>query len=152
MNRSMLVIPVATVVAILSGCATSPHGNLARSADRLDHNAEALARDDHGRAGYASSSYSREADELAVKAHDFRRAVEDSHADRRDLGDSFESLSHTYHALRDDVDRADSRDAQLDLKPVTEAYLDVEREMGGYRDHDRVARDRDTRDRDPYVR
>jgi hypothetical protein len=51
------------------------------------------------------------------------------------------------------VDRSDSREAQLDLKPVTEAYLDVEREMGGYRgDRDRYARDRDHRDRDPYIR
>jgi len=147
MNRSLLVIPVAAFMAFMGGCATSPHGNLARSADRLDHNAELLARDDHGRS--ASSSYSREADALAEKAHDFRLAVTDSRADRRDLEGAFESLSRTYHALRDDVDRADSREAQLDLKPVTEAYLDVEREMGGYRASDRYARDRD---RDRYSR
>ena len=147
MNRSMLVISVATLMTVMGGCVTSPHGNLARSADRLDHNADVLARDDHG--GHAGSSYSREADALAEKAHDFRLAVGDSRADRRDLDAAFESLSRTYHALRDDVDRSDSREAQLDLKPVTEAYLDVEREMGGYRASDRYARDRD---RDPYVR
>jgi hypothetical protein len=147
MNRSLLVIPVVTLMAFMGGCATSPHGNLSRSADRLEHNADVLARDDHGR--YASSSYSREADQLARESHDFRLAVADSRADRRDLDAAFESLSRTYHALRDDVDRSDSREAQLDLKPVTEAYLDVEREMGGYRASDRYARDRD---RDPYVR
>jgi hypothetical protein len=73
----------------------------------------------------------------------------DSRADRRDLDVAFESLSRSYHDLRDDVDRSDSREAQLDLKPVTEAYLDVEREMGGYRASDRYARDRD---RDGYRR
>ena len=147
MNRSVLLIPAAMLMAVMSGCASSPHGNLARSADRLEHNATVLSRDDRG--GFASGSYSREADALAEKAHDFRMAVTDSRADRRDLDGAFESLSRTYHALRDDVDRADSREAQLDLKPVTEAYLDVEREMGGYRasDRDRYARDRD-RDRD----
>jgi hypothetical protein len=152
MNRSTLVIPLAILVGVVGGCATSSHGNLARSADRLDHNAELLARDDHrdGREGW-NSSYSREADALAEKAHDFRRAVTDSRGDRRDLDDAFESLSRTYHALRDDVDRADSREAQLDLKPVTEAYLDVEREMGGYRGGDKYARDRD-RDRAGYAR
>jgi hypothetical protein len=144
MNRSTLVIPVAALAALLSGCATSPHGNLARSAERLDHNADVLARDDHG---YARTSYSREADELALKAHDFHRAVGDSRADKRDLDVAFESLSRSYHDLRDDVDRADNREAQLDLKPVTEAYLDVEREMGGYKAEGRTARDRD---RDPY--
>ena len=147
MNRSLLVIPVATLMTLMGGCATSPHGNLAQSADRLEHNADLLARDDHGR--YESTSYSREADQLAEKSHDFRLAVRDSRADRRDLDAAFESLSRTYHALRDDVDRSDSREAQLDLKPVTDAYLDVEREMGGYRASDRYARDRD---RDPYVR
>ncbi|MEJ0035937.1 MAG: hypothetical protein WDO68_07625 [Gammaproteobacteria bacterium] len=149
MNRSMLVIPVVTLMAFIGGCATSPHGNLARSADRLENNSGQLARYDHGRGGYASSGYSREADTLAEKAHDFRLAVGDSRADRRDLDQAFESLSRSYHALRDDVDRSDSREAQLDLKPVTEAYLDVEREMGGYRGGDRVARDRD---RNPYAR
>jgi hypothetical protein len=147
MNRAVFFIPVAALMAIMGGCASSPHGNLARSADRLEHNSAVLARDDRG--GRSSSTYSREADDLAEKARDFRMAVMDSRADRRDLDVAFESLSRTYHALRDDVDRSDSRDAQLDLKPVTEAYLDVEREMGGYRASDRYARDRD---RDRYSR
>jgi hypothetical protein len=144
----MLVIPAAALVTLMSGCATSPHGNLARSAERLENNADELARSDSG--AYANGSYSREADVLAEKAHDFRHAVKDSHADRDDLDAEFESLSRTYHDLRDDVDRSDSREAQLDLKPVTEAYLDIEREMGGYHsDRDRYARDHD---RDPYIR
>lgn len=146
-NKSTLVIPVATLMALV-GCATSPHGNLARSADRLEHNADLLSRNDRDSRGDASESYTREATELAEKAHDFRRAVEDSHGDRRDLDTAFESLSRTYHDLRDDVDRSDSREAQLDLKPVTDAYLDVEREMGGYHGEDRYARGRD---RDPYA-
>lgn len=147
MNRSLFVIPAVTLLAFMSGCASSPHGNLGRSAERLDDNATALARHDGGR--YASSSYSREADQFAERAHDFNMAVKDSRADRRDLDRAFEDLSRSYHALRDDVDRSDSREAQLDLKPVTEAYLDVEREMGGYRADDRYARDHDhDRDRD----
>jgi hypothetical protein len=147
MNRSLFFIPLAALMVALGGCATSSHGNLARSADRLEHNAAVLARNDRG--AYSSRSYSREADDLAEKARDFRLAVMDSRADRRDLDGAFESLSRTYHALRDDVDRSDSREARLDLKPVTEAYLDVEREMGGYRASDRYARDRD---RDRYSR
>jgi hypothetical protein len=144
MNRAMFFIPAVALMTIMGGCASSPHGNLGRSADRLEHNSAVLARNDRG-----SSTYSREADQLAEKAHDFRMAVMDSRADRRDLEGTFESLSRSYHALRDDVDRSDSREAQLDLKPVTEAYLDVEREMGGYRASDRYARDRD---RDRYSR
>jgi hypothetical protein len=44
--------------------------------------------------------------------------------------ESFGRLSRSYHALRDEVERSDSREARIDLKPVTESYLDVEREMG----------------------
>ncbi len=50
------------------------------------------------------------------QAHDFNLAVRDSRADRRDLNAEFERLSRSYHALRDDVDRSDSREAQLDLE------------------------------------
>ena len=45
---------------------------------------------------------------------------------------AFERVSRSYHLVRDEVDRSDSREAQADLKPVTETYLDVERGMGGY--------------------
>jgi hypothetical protein len=138
--KSIVIVPL--VLVALGGCATTSHGNLVRSTDRLERSADALARDDRGGRDFSGTSYSREADELANEAHDFRRAVEDRQGDRRDLDSAFESLSRAYHALRDDVDRSQSRDAQLDLKPVTEAYLDVEREMGGYPAHDRYARER----------
>jgi hypothetical protein len=138
----MLFTPM--LLLALAGCATTSHGNLVSSTDRLERSADALARHDRGGRDVSGSgySYSREADELAEEAHDFRRALEDRQGDRRDLDSAFDSLSRAYHALRDDVDHADSRDAQLDLKPVTEAYLDVEREMGGYPAKDRYARER----------
>ena len=41
----------------------------------------------------------------------------------------------------DEVERSRDRQAELDFKPVTEAYLDVEREMRRVGDRDRVARD-----------
>jgi hypothetical protein len=143
----MLVIPVVALMGFMGGCASSPHGDLGRSAERLERNSADLARHDHG--DYSDRSYSREASALAEEARDFRMAVHDSRADRSDLDEAFEDLSRTYHELRDDVDRSDSREAKLDLKPVTEAYLDVERAMGGYRADDRYARDRD---RDHYHR
>jgi hypothetical protein len=143
-HKMMLVCPMLLVA--LAGCATTSHGNLVRSADRLERSADVLARDDRGGRD-SGASYSREADELADEAHDFRRALEDRQGDRRDLDAAFESLSRAYHALRDDVDRSASRDAQLDLRAVTEAYLDVEREMGGYRANDRYAEDRRSYDR-----
>ncbi len=123
---------------ILAGCATT-HGSLPSSADRLQRNAEVLARN----ARDDSSNYSRDARELAAEARDFRLAVTDRRADDRDVKDSFERLSKDYHAVRDNVDRSHSRQAELDLRPVTDAYLDIERAVGGYPASDRYARDRD---------
>ena len=129
---------VAAFAAIgMSGCVTT-HGNLATSAERLERSAAELradARDD------GSRSYSRDAQEFADETRDFRRALEDSDTDREDLNDAFRDLSGRYHALRDEVERSRDRDAELDFKPVTEAYLDVEREMRRVGGRDRYARD-----------
>jgi hypothetical protein len=148
-GQVMVAVPIL-VLAALAGCVTT-HGNLASSADRLERNADALTRDsrytredDYG----AASGYSRDARELAERTRDFRETLADRRADDRDVKAAFERVSQTYHRLRDDVDRTDSHYAQVDLRPVTEAYLDVEREMGGY-DRHRYAREDDLR-RDRY--
>lgn len=59
--------------------------------------------------------------------------------------EAFHDLSRSYHALRDDVERSRSAAVDWEFRPVTQAYLDMEREMRGhgyYRDY------RDYRDRD----
>jgi hypothetical protein len=116
----------------LSGCATT-HGGLYSSADRLDRSAQAFAQDaEEAPHGYAENTgYTEDAQDFAVQAHEFRRTVENRGAD--DVRASFDELSRSYHALRDDVERSGSRDASIDLHPVTEAYLDVEDNMGGAR-------------------
>jgi hypothetical protein len=141
--RNIASTMAGLVLMALGGCATT-HGNLTSSADRLERSADALNRDVRDE----PASYSRDTRELADRAHDFRRMVEDRRTDDRDVKASFEQLSRSYHAVRDEVDHSDSRQAQVDFKPVTEAYLDVEREMGGYPDSHRYARGSDTRDRD----
>lgn len=135
-------LTIAAFAAVgLSGCMTT-QTNLTSSAERLENSAIELQSDarDEG----ATDSYYRDAQEFASEARDFRRIIEDRHADRDDVGDAFKDLSRRYHALRDEVERARDRAAELDFKPVTEAYLDVEREMRSYGNHrDRYARDDD---------
>ena len=120
----------------LAGCATTRHGGLDSSADRLDRNAQAFAEDsrDAPRGYDESTSYTEDARDFADRAHEFRRTVEDR--DTGDTGDrdvkvAFDELSRSYHALRDDVERSGSPDARRDMQPVTQAYLDVEDNMGG---------------------
>jgi hypothetical protein len=117
----------------LAGCATTPHGGIDYSANRLDSNAQVFAQDaQQAPRGYSeNTSYTEEAQDFADRAHEFRRTVEDPGADKRDVRASFDDLSRSYHALRDDVQRSDSDYARRDLGPVTQAYLDVEDDMGG---------------------
>ena len=133
-------LTIASFAAVgLAGCVTT-HGSLENNAQRLERSAvelQADARND------GSNNYYRDAQEFAVEARDFRRTLEDRRADDDDVEDAFRDLSSRYHALRDEVERSRDRDAELDFKPVTEAYLDVEREMrrvDGDR-RDRIARD-----------
>jgi hypothetical protein len=114
----------------LSGCATTTRSNMATSADRLEHNANLLA--DDARSADYPSGYVREVHMLADDARDFRRTVEDRASSDGDVKVAFERLSRSYHAVRDEVDHSDSRTARGDLQPVTDSYLDIEREMGGY--------------------
>lgn len=120
-----------TAVALV-GCATT-HGGLYTSADRLDRNAQAFAADsEEAPRGYAEDTrYTEDARDFADRAHEFRRTVEDHGADNRDVKASFDDLSRSYHSLRDDVERSGDRQASRDLQPVTQAYLDVEDNMGG---------------------
>lgn len=137
--RNPLLIAATVGLMAVGGCATTG-GNLSNSADRLERSAYALhdeAQDDNARSGFQ-----RDARELAEEARDFRRTVEDRDASKEDVRDAFSDVSKRYHAMRDEVERSRSRVAEREFQPVTEAYLDVEREMRSRDDRrDRYARD-----------
>ncbi|MGH8201868.1 MAG: hypothetical protein ACREVO_16145 [Steroidobacteraceae bacterium] len=126
-------LTAAFIAVSLAGCATTPHGGLDHSANRLDDNAQAFAENaQEAPRGYdENADYTGEARDFADRAHEFRRTVEDPGADKRDVRESFDELSRSYHTLRDDVQHSDSDVARHDLQPVTTAYLDVEDDMGG---------------------
>jgi len=138
LRNNLLIVATVGLMAV-GGCATTG-GNLSSSANRLERSAYALhgeARDDGARSGFQ-----RDARELAEEAREFRRTVEDRDASKEDVRDAFSDVSKRYHAMRDEVERSRSRDAEREFQPVTEAYLDVEREMRSRDDRrDRYARD-----------
>ncbi|WP_129642518.1 hypothetical protein [Peristeroidobacter agariperforans] len=131
--RNNLLIAATVGLMALGGCATTG-GSLSSSASRLERNANALhdeAQDDDARSGFQ-----RDARELAEEAREFRRTVEDRSSSKEDMREAFSDVSKRYHAMRDEVERSQSREAEQEFRPVTEAYLDVEREMRS-RDDDR---------------
>jgi hypothetical protein len=134
--RNAVWIVSGIAAASLAGCATTS-SSLEDSSERLERSA--LELHDEAREHDVGSNYRRNAEELANEARDFRRLVADGDADRDDLDDAFRDLSMEYHALRDDTER--NRESELDdeFQDVTEAYLDIEREMG--RRKSRIASD-----------
>jgi len=105
-----------------------------RTADRLQHNAAALAQDTDRLPGGRDypTGYTRDTEQLAEDARYFRHVAEDRNSSDSDVTVAFKRVSRSYMTVRDDVEHSDSREARADLKPVTDAYLDLEREVGGY--------------------
>jgi hypothetical protein len=134
---------IAATVGLMSvgGCATTG-GSLTSSATRLERSAYALQEEAND--SDVRSDFRRDARELAEETRDFRRVVEDRNSNKEDVHDAFEDVSRRYHSMRDEVERDRDREANAEFRDVTEAYLDVEREMRS-RDgrRDRLARDDD---------
>ena len=131
-TRTLALALTSTAALALFGCVTA-RSSLTSSAASLDRSADSLARSVYDvPASETSSRYNRDVQALAEDAHAFRRAAEGRSASDSDVRAAFDRVSRDYHAVRDDVDRSDSRTAREDLRPVTQSYLDVERDMGRY--------------------
>ena len=109
--RSITLAIASSVLLGLGGCVMT-RGGLTSSADRLEHSAHVFAQN----ARDEPPGYSRGARELADRAYEFRRTVEERRAGGAEVKESFERLSRSYHALRDEVERSDSREARIDFE------------------------------------
>ena len=110
------------------------------SAGRLERSADAFASDARG--------YFHDAPEFVDQAHDFRETLD--RAGDRDVILAYEQLWRTYQALRQEVERSGSPQAEVDLKPVTRAFRDVVRDISGYADADSALYARGGYQHDPY--
>lgn len=144
--RTIALAAAACAVVALCGCVET-RSNLTSAADRLDHNASAMARDTRDLPAADTEDYPagylRDMRQLADDAHEFRDTAAEHGASDTDTKRAFKHLSRSYLTVRDEVEHSDSREARRDLKPVTDAYLDVEREMGGYPERRASAADED---------
>jgi len=133
-----IVPALAATLSFIVGCATTG-GTLTGSAERLEKSSYELQKE--SRLDASHGAYSREATALAEEAREFRLVVNDRRARDGDVDDAFADVSKRYHALRDEMDRTrNSREADVEFKAVTDAYLDLEREMRRH-GKDRYARD-----------
>lgn len=132
---------IAATVGLMAvgGCVTTG-GSLTSSATRLERSAYALQEEAND--SDVRNDFRRDARELAEETREFRRVVEDRNSSKEDVHDAFADVSRHYHAMRDEVEDERDHEAKAEFRDVTEAYLDVEREMRDGR-RDRLASDYD---------
>jgi hypothetical protein len=116
---------VISVLLALAGCATT-HSTMMRSANDLERSVDAFVSD-------AGRDFP-DAREFANQAHDFLETAD--RAGDREIISAYEHLWDAYHALRHEVERSGSRRAQVDFKPVTQAFIYVVRDIRGYANAD----------------
>jgi len=132
------------LAGLASGCATGPgtsrasRANVAGTADRLEQDADLLARDSAeapARGDYASSS-ARDTHQLAMDSHELRRTVEDRDSSDAAVQAAFDRVSRSFHAVRDEVNHTDTEAAQRDFHPVATDYRDLRNDLGEPADHE----------------
>lgn len=137
-RNNWLIAATVGLVAV-GGCATTG-GGLTSSANRLERSAFALQEESND--SDIRGDFRRDARELAEETREFRRVVEDRRSSDEDVHEAFEDVSRRYHALRDEMDDDRDHEANAEFRDVTEAYLDVEREVRSREGRrDRLARD-----------
>jgi hypothetical protein len=137
--RSGAIATSVLVLLTLASCATT-RSHMITSAGRLDRRAVEFATVTRG--------YFRNSPEFTDQARNFRETVDG--AGDREVILAYEQLWRTYQALRQEVKRSDSRQAQIDLKSVTQAFRDVVGDMSGYADADSALYARGGYQHDPY--
>ena len=124
--RTVLVVMSWLAVVLVAGCETT-HTRTARAADKLERRIDAFAAGACDQSSAACSSRQQFADQVQA----FRETCANG-ADQ-EVVFAFQRLWRSYHALRDEVYRLRDRQLQVDFKSVTQAFVDVQRNVkNGY--------------------
>ena len=125
--RNVMFVTASALLVTLAGCATTPRNPLVDSADTLAHSAHALA--DHSDA--ISPTLEWDAHQLAESTFQFRTAVPVNGTDDASAKAAFGAVARNYQKVNEDVNQVNTANARAALRPVTEAYQAVARQMGG---------------------
>ena len=137
----MIDIRLSAIALLVSlvGCATV-RSSMMTSANKLGSSATAFVGDAGRQFPHAA--------EFAFQAHDFLETVD--RAGDRQVILAYGQLWDAYQALREEVERSGSQQAQGDFKTVTQAFTYVARNIRGYADADSALYARGGFQHDPY--
>jgi hypothetical protein len=150
--RIIAVASAGLILVLLSGCVPT-RGRLIQAADRLEGRADALTRyapqGGHGVGG--DGGYYEQARGFADQTRDFRQTVGRRRTGDLDIVYAFQDLWRSYHRLLEQAESARGHQARRDLKPVKQAFVDVQRIVrNGYSSADSTVYARGGYVLDPY--
>ncbi len=121
-STTVVIIALSALVALLAGCTTT-HARASRAADGLEHSVEVFT----ARACYEPNPACFAARGFAEQTHEFRQTL-DTVGDA-EVVSAFKRVWRGYQALRGEIYRSDDRQFRPDLKPITQAFIDVQRNV-----------------------
>jgi len=130
--RTVLVAISWLAVVLVAGCETT-HNRTATAADKLEQRIDAFGADACDQPSAACSNRQQLAAVrwFADQVQEFRETLENG--GDQEVVFAFQRLWRSYHALRDEVYGLRDRQLQVDFKSVTQAFVDVQRDVkNGY--------------------
>jgi hypothetical protein len=119
-STTVLSIALGALVVLLAGCTTA-HARASRAADGLEHSVEVFT----ARACYEPNPACFAARGFAEQTHEFRQTLDT--AGDAEVVSAFKRVWRGYQTLRGEIYRSDDRQFRPDLKPITQAFIDVQR-------------------------
>jgi hypothetical protein len=126
--RSVVFATLASAAVLLagSGCTTT-RARTASAADALERTADAFAARTCYEPTCFTSQYLAAANGFAEQAREFRQTLDV--AGDRDVILAYKHLWRSYHTLHDEVYRSGDPQLRVDLKPTTQAFAIVQRNV-----------------------
>ena len=130
---------VVGLAVTLVGCVTA-HSDMIRSVNNLQRNASTFVGNPGNQFPHAS--------QFVGQADSFLETVQS--AGDREVILAYDRLWDMYHVLRAEVARSGSRQAEIEFKPLTQAFSYIVLDMQGYANADAVVYARGGFQHDPY--
>jgi hypothetical protein len=120
--RTGVIFPLGVLVILLAGCTTTQGGTSA-AADGLERSVDVLI----AQHCYERNRVCSAAEEFAQATHEFRRTLDT--AGDAGVVSAFKRLWRGYQTLRGEIYGSADRQLRAELKPTTQAFIGVQRNV-----------------------
>ena len=121
-STTVVIVTLGVLAVLLAGCVTT-HARASRAAHGLEHSVEVFT----ARACFEPNPACFAARGLAEQTREIRQTLD--MAGDAEVVSAFKRVWRGYQALRGEIYRSDDRQFRPDLKPITQAFIEVQRNV-----------------------